>query len=234
LDPNLAEAHAQIAWIKEFHDWDWPGADTQFQYALSLAPGNSRILSQAATMSVYLGDFDKGLELENRAVQLDPLSALSFGSRGQHLYFAGRLQDAASDLNRCLQLDPDDSHAHQLLGLVYLAMRHQGQALAEMNRERSAMWRLQGQALVYHALNRRVEADKALSDFTATHRNDGAYEIAQIYAFRNENEKSFEWLDRAYALRDAGLVGLKIDPLMKSLHGDPRYPAMLQKMRLPE
>jgi TolB-like protein/DNA-binding winged helix-turn-helix (wHTH) protein/cytochrome c-type biogenesis protein CcmH/NrfG len=232
LDTGLAEAHAQLAWIKEFHDWDWNGADTEFQRALALAPGDSKIVSQAATMSVYLGRFDKALELENRAVQLDPLNALSRGSRGQHLYFAGRLEDAASDLKRCLQLNPDVPHAHQVLGLVYLATGHQQEALAEINAEPSVRWQFQGQALVYHALNREGDAERALADYIAKYKNEAAYEIAEIYAFRNENAKAFEWLERAYTQRDAGLVALKVDPLVRGLHTDPRYRAMLEKLRL--
>jgi hypothetical protein len=59
-----------------------------------------------------------------------------------------------------------------------------------------------------------------------------AGEIAEIYAFRGENDKAFEWLNRAYRQRDSGLVGLKVDPLLRSLHGDPRYRLLLEKMRL--
>ena len=60
-----------------------------------------------------------------------------------------------------------------------------------------------------------------------------AYQIAQLYAFRGETDKSFEWLERAYDQRDAGLTVLKTDPLLKNLHHDPRYVGLLKKMRLP-
>jgi len=53
------------------------------------------------------------------------------------------------------------------------------------------------------------------------------------FRFRNQSDEAFEWLDRAYAQRDSGLIGTKVDPLLKSLHNDPRYAAFLKKLDLP-
>jgi hypothetical protein len=59
------------------------------------------------------------------------------------------------------------------------------------------------------------------------------YLIAEIYAFRNQSDEAFEWLDRAYAQRDSGLIFTKVEPLLKSLHNDPRFAAFLKKLNLP-
>jgi ribosomal protein L44E len=61
----------------------------------------------------------------------------------------------------------------------------------------------------------------------------GAYQIAEVYAFRNQSDEAFEWLDRAYAQHDVGLIGTKVEPLLKSLRHDPRYAALLKKLNLP-
>jgi hypothetical protein len=71
-----------------------------------------------------------------------------------------------------------------------------------------------------------------LSELIADH-HANAYQIAQVYAFRNQSDKAFEWLDLAYAQRSGSLVGIKVDPLMKSLHKDPRFAAFLKKLNLP-
>jgi hypothetical protein len=60
----------------------------------------------------------------------------------------------------------------------------------------------------------------------------GAYQIAQVYAFRNKSDEAFEWLAQAYDQRDSGLIETKVDPLLKSLHSDPRYTAFLKKLNL--
>ena len=57
--------------------------------------------------------------------------------------------------------------------------------------------------------------------------------IAEIYAFRNQSDEAFEWLDRAYAQRNGGLTFTKVEPLLKRLHSDPRFAALLKKLNLP-
>ena len=88
-------------------------------------------------------------------------------------------------------------------------------------------------ALAYHALGRKKEADTVLSELIAKYQAIDAYQIAEVYALRNQSDEAFEWLDRACAKHDDGLIETKIDPLLKSLHNDPRYAALLKKLNLP-
>jgi DNA-binding winged helix-turn-helix (wHTH) protein len=60
-----------------------------------------------------------------------------------------------------------------------------------------------------------------------------AFSIATVYAFRNQRDEAFQWLDRAYAQHDTGLISTKVEPLLNNLHGDPRYSAFLKQIRLP-
>jgi hypothetical protein len=60
----------------------------------------------------------------------------------------------------------------------------------------------------------------------------GAYQIAEVYAYRNDKDKAFEWLERAHRQRDAGLPGLRADTLLPNLHNDPRWNAFLRTMGL--
>lgn len=77
------------------------------------------------------------------------------------------------------------------------------------------------------------DSNAALAGPIAKHDFDSAYQIAQVYAFRGQTEKSFEWIEHAYKQRDAGLTGIKADPLLKNLRHDPRYADLLKRMRLP-
>lgn len=113
------------------------------------------------------------------------------------------------------------------------ARRRPHEALAELQREPEAVWRLFGLALVYHELDRKKDADTALSEFIAKYSDDSAYQVAGAYAFRGETEKAFEWLEKAYARRDPGLSDAKVDPLLNNVRSDPRYAAFLKKMRRP-
>jgi len=88
-------------------------------------------------------------------------------------------------------------------------------------------------ALTYHALGREKESDAALRELTIKYHANSAFEIATIYAFRNQTDEAFEWLDRAYAQRDPSMMSTKVEPLLNSLHGDPRFAALLKKLNLP-
>ena len=67
----------------------------------------------------------------------------------------------------------------------------------------------------------------------AKYHASNAFEIAEIYAFRNQTDEALEWLDRAYAQRDPSMMSTKMDPQLKSLHNDPRFAALLKKLNLP-
>ena len=88
-------------------------------------------------------------------------------------------------------------------------------------------------AIAYYALGRKKESGSALSELIAKYHAGGAYQIAEVYAFRNQSDKAFEWLDRAYTQHDGGLIFTKVDPLLENLHNDPRFTALLKKLNLP-
>ena len=88
-------------------------------------------------------------------------------------------------------------------------------------------------AIAYYALGRKQESDAALSELIAKYHASNPYRIAEVYAFRNQSDEAFEWLDRAYGQRNAGLIVTKVDPLLKSLRHDPRYAALLKKLNFP-
>ena len=233
LDPNLAEAYSEMGWIKLNRDWNWVEADTFFRRALALDPGNSSVLSDAANMEAFLRRFDEALNLSHRAVQLDPRDALSRRFLGQIFYWAGRQDEAEEQLNRALELDPNSPEAHWKLGFAYLSQGHAQEALAEENQEPLIPARLQGEAIVYHAMGRKAESDAALTELVAKY-PEGRYVFAEAYAFRGETDQALHWLEEAYDHNDGDLREIKIDPLLKSVHGESRYIALLKKLHVPQ
>jgi TolB-like protein/Tfp pilus assembly protein PilF len=233
LDGNLAIAHTEMGWIQRAHDWDWEGADASYQRALKLDPGNASALLGAAVLAFTLGRLDEAIELDKRAVQLDPLRVPAYSNLGLHAYYAGRLDEATAALKKALELNPDFPVARILLGRVHLARSEAQQALVEMEREADPVWRLYGLSLAYHAVGRVSEADASLATFIKDYGETMAFQIAEVFTYRGEVDRAFEWLERAYSLRDGGMADIKGDPLLKNLERDPRYGAFLRKLRLP-
>ena len=85
---------------------------------------------------------------------------------------------------------------------------------------------------MYFALGRQQEADTALAKLIEENQDRSAYLIAHVYAARGEADLAFEWLDRAYAQREAMLAQVKTSPRFVSLRDDPRWTAFLEKMGL--
>lgn len=233
LVPNLADAHLQIGWIKRRYDWDWSGADESYQHALKLDPGSARVISAAAGLARTLGRFDEAVRLMRRSVELNPVSSSWYFNLGLYTWYAGLLDESQAAIEKCLELNPQFPGGHSAIGLVFLEKGQPDSALMEMMRETERDWQLCGLALVYHALGNKKESDFKLAELIKGHQDWNAYQIAEIYAYRRETDKAFEWLERAYNQRDGGLPSIKGDPLLRNIEKDPRYAAFMKKMKLP-
>jgi TolB-like protein/DNA-binding winged helix-turn-helix (wHTH) protein/Flp pilus assembly protein TadD len=233
LDPNLASGYLAMGLVQIDHDWDWEGAEDSLKKAGLLEPGSAAVLRNRAYLARMLGRVDQAIELYSQAIAVDPLSADFHLALGYELYFVGRYEEAQAALQRAQELNPQLSSLHLTRGQILSSEGRQQEALAEMENETGEWEKLTGEALAYFALGRREESEVALKKLIATHQNDCAYQIAEVYADRGEIDKAFEWLDRAYRQRDPGAPELKTNPLMRGLRQDPRYSQLLKKMRLP-
>jgi TolB-like protein/DNA-binding winged helix-turn-helix (wHTH) protein len=232
LNPNLADAHTQMGRIKQQVDFDWSGADSSSQRAIALEPENTESVRLAALSAVILGRFDEALRLGRRAVDLDPLNGSSWESLGEIKFFRGQLDDAVADLKKALELRPDRWNGHIFLSQTYVLQGRPQDALSEIDLVRNDSFRDCLYVIANHAFGRHRASDSALSKFVTNYRAGNSYLIAEAYAFRNQSDEAFDWLDRAYAEHNDGLIGTKIDPLLMNLHKDPRFAAFLKKLNL--
>src|SRR5262249_13615319 len=114
-----------------------------------------------------------------------------------------------------------------------LAAQRERAALREAELEPDERYRRFELALAHYARTDRVAADAAFGELIARDRDVMAYQIAEVYAWRGEKDKAFEWLQISLDNHDTGTLSLMIDPLMRGLHDDPRYGGVLAKLRLP-
>ena len=233
LDPNLAEAHAIMGNMKMYYDRDWSGAEASLRRALDLEPGNTTAMLHEGRLAANLGRFDEAISLSRRAIVLDPLRTLAYVRLGSVAYSAGRWEEAEGAIRKTLELSPRYFDAHETLGEIYLAQSRLEDALAEMQKETDRGWHLYGLALAYHAMRKTTESDSALAEFIRGYQDVDAYQIAEVFAYRREPDKAFDWLERAFKQRDAGLASMKIDLLLDNIRKDPRYEALMKKMKLP-
>ena len=235
LAPEAAEGYAVRGYVRYSFSWDWTGAQADLAKALQLDPASVEAQRQYARLMGFIGRLPEALAAEKKAIELDPLSNKNWEDLGRWLMFSRDYPAADRALRRSLEIQPDYSYSLIKLVTLQLLEGQAAEALATARKITFEPLRLQGVGTAEYSLGHAKESQQALDELIAKLAKVAAYyQIAEVLAWRGEKDKAFEWLDRAYAQRDGGLTALKYDPLLDSLHGDPRYKALLRKLNFPE
>ena len=237
LDPNLAEAHTSIAYIKYQYEWDWAGAEAEFKRAIELNPNYATAYHWYALALANMGRVDESLAQLKRAQELDPLSLPILGSTGWTLYHAKRYDDAIAQYQRCLDMDQNFSRAWWGIAEPYELKGNFDKAITALQRARQ----LDDSPLVlalladsYARANRKAEAQTVLDELTQqrTLKYVDPYSLAEVYAALGDKERALRLLEDAYRKRSSLLVWLKLDPKLDELHSDKRYLDLMRRIGL--
>jgi TolB-like protein/Tfp pilus assembly protein PilF len=234
LDANQAEPLSLLGMLDLIENRSVEPAMQRIERALQLEPHNQRVLARAARMAIWRGRVDEAVRYGEQALRWDPLSPNAHAGLSLTYYHAGRLDEAEAMRRKVLALSPSWLTGYLNLGRILLARNQPEAALAVMQQETGPVYRYCGLALAYHAVGNTAESDAALEELKKLGRNDSAYQVAQVYAYRGELDAAFEWLQRAAELHDSGLIDVALDPLLRNLHTDPRWNNFLASRRLVE
>lgn len=230
LEPDLADGHAQIGWIRLFRDWDWRGAEASLSRALELAPGSASVLRLSGVLASVLGRPEQAIGIFRRTLEQDPLSAAAYHSLGLALHATDDFGGAEEAFRKALELTPQRVGTRAHLALTALAGGRRDEALAEATQEPESGFRLWALAIIHRALGDGAASQAALERLIGEHADAWGIQVAEVRAARGEVDAAFEWLERAYATRDTGLPHVKTNPRLRALHSDPRWGAFLDKM----
>ena len=232
LAPDLAESHEALGVIRFTNEWDWKGAEASFARALELAPHNIRIMRHTVFMLLARGRYDEAIALLRQAVELDPLSGRAYCFLARSCRMAGRLDEAQTAIRKSLELSPHSGFGHFYYSDICLAQGRLDEALGAAKREIHDTFRLLALANVYHAQGRHTESDAALKELIETCADTAAFQIAEVFAYRDDQDQAFAWLERARAQRDGGMSMVRASPSLRGLHGDPRWRPFVEKVGL--
>ncbi len=236
LDSTLGEAHGLVALMRFMCDFDWPGAEREFEIALRLSPGSADIYDHYGWMCSSLGRYDDALRLIERARELDPIAHRTDGPGT--LLRAGRYEEALEQALRVVESDPEFARAHSVCGWAFMMTGRHEEGLAALRRADalsggSTLFRAQlGQALAI--AGHRDEARAILEGLQATSRTSYVppYHLAYVYMGLGDEDRTIACLEEAYDERAGGIYGVKGSFLFTSLHPHPRFVALLKKMNL--
>jgi tetratricopeptide (TPR) repeat protein len=183
---------------------------------------------------------EEGLAEGRRAVELDPLSIENNSVLGWNLYFARRYDQSATQLRKCVDLQPAYWACHFYLALTYQQQGQFSDAVAELVKARE----LNDQSAVppvelAHALaisGQTAKARQTLSEVLALAKTRyvDPYELALVYAALGDKDEAFVRLGQAYTERSFNMINLKVDPEMDSLRSDQRFQDILRRMNYPQ
>jgi TolB-like protein/cytochrome c-type biogenesis protein CcmH/NrfG len=232
LDPALAKGHVALAFISLLYDWDWPKAAVSLERAVALVPGDVEALSLQAHLAGCTGQFDQAIQLSRKAAELDPFNYFSGYTVVRSLSYAGRFAEMEKAAEHVIVLNPTGVRSRSFLSMALL-LQGKADAAAQAAGEVPPGWaQFTALACARFAQGRLTESETALNALKAGFSVSAAYQVAQVHAFRGDVDLAFEWLEKGYSQRDAGMGLTKADPLLRNLHSDHRWLPFLRKMNL--
>jgi TolB-like protein/DNA-binding winged helix-turn-helix (wHTH) protein/tetratricopeptide (TPR) repeat protein len=235
MDDDLAEAHTALAFSMFAYDWDWAGAEREFQRAIALNPNYAMAHQWYGQLQKAMGRPNWAAEVR-RAHELDPLSLIIAGI-GQYIY-RGQYDSAIENVRRRLELDPEFAEAHFELGRVYARKRMYRESISEFHKafdlSGGESQYLGDLGYAYALSGNKIEAMKSLKQLeqASKHTYVSPYQIALVYVGLGEKEVAFDWLQKGLADRSYWLLFLRIDERMETIRSDPRFQDLLRRINL--
>ena len=234
LDNTMAEGWVSLADIQFFWDWDWASAEVSTLASLKYGPQDARVLRQAAWLALTLGEPERALELAQLAVELDPLEYSGLSRLGTTYWALGQPKEEERIYRHILELYPDATSVKSWLAAALAVQGSPEDGLQYLDFDSENRWQKSMSAIVLHSLGRHEE-ERQMQQFMIDNKSDmWAFAIAMTYAWHEDLDTAFEWLDVAYDQRDPYMSQLIYNPWMANLHDDPRWEKILEKMELLE
>jgi TolB-like protein/Flp pilus assembly protein TadD len=237
LDDRLAEVHYALAMIANQYDWDWAKTEESFKKALSLNPSLADAHYYYGWFLAMMGRSQEAVSESVKACELDPMSPIALGLSGFICWVVEEYDKARAWIRRALELQPDRARAYLLLALLNATEGRFEEAVREADegvKFSDDAWYCEQQAQVY-AMSGLNERAREVLDGLLSKKFPGyssPTQIGAIYYLLSEEDKGWEWMQKAYEARDTVLAMWSRCRTMKAAREDPRFVELLGKMKL--
>jgi len=243
-DPTLAEAYTSRAFVRLSYDWDWLGAESDFQQAIKLNPKYPTAHQWYASYLMQMGKFSRAKAEIEEAHKLDPLSPIITANHGLYSYYEHNYDDAIAVYKQGLKSDPDFWVARHYLALAYVQKGMYNESIAELRTLikapagpitdkviESEMEASSSLGFVYGMAGKTAEARDILAKLQALSQRryiSGIY-FAIIYSGLKDKQHTVQYLNEAFQSRQPGLVLIRIDPMFEWLRSDPKFQEFVKR-----
>ena len=237
LDDNSAEAHTSLAVFKLFYEYDWEGCEREFRRAIALNPNYAFAHDQFGLGLGFQGRLDEAIEEGKRAIELDPLSPQIRIDHALPLMFQGSYRAAKDQARKAAELDPMYFFPPMLDGWIDLQERKFSDAIPSLKKAKaldSPAFVTAWLAYAYAASGDRPRALAEIEDLKK--RSLGGevvpFNLAVVHLGLGDRKLAIDYLERAHAADSQWMGWLKKDRMFDPLRSDPRFVALLKKLRL--
>ena len=240
LEPSLGEAHTSLGLVHLIFDWDFVGAEREFQRAIVLNPGYPYARTCNAELLFAKGHYEESVQENRKAVDLEPYTPVLRNNLGFCLLLAKRYEESEHEFRKALDMDPNFPITHYRYSQLLILQSKFDEAVAEIEKGVRSMpessYYRGHLGYAYARAGRTEEARKILGELIdeAKTKYVSWLGIAEIYAGLGERDHAFAALELAYQQGDTRMDILRatadLDPFWKA---DPRFAGLLKKVGLP-
>jgi len=240
IDDTLGEVLVTLAVVKEDYEWDFAGAERDFQKAIALNPNYPTAHQWYGEFLAQMGRKDESIAELRHAQELDPLSLIINKVLGGTLLFARRYDEAIAQNKKLLEMDANFAPAHTDLGWCYTEKGMHDEAIAEFQKAVALTngnpSQLAGLAYAFAKSGKQGEAQKILEQLKERQKNEyvDSASFAIIHVALGEKDKAFASLEKSYQEHSVGMLSLKGDPRFDDLRDDIRFQDLLRRVGLPQ
>jgi TolB-like protein/DNA-binding winged helix-turn-helix (wHTH) protein len=237
IDDTLPEAHAALGWVKWVYDWDWPGAEKEFQRAIQLNPGYALSHGMYALYLDSMGRFEEAFREFQSARELDPVALGLIRSTAEHFRFMRQYDRAIAENRRALDMDPTFENAHESLAYAYVNKGMYEESIKEMEQLASSDGEhdLAQTMKIAFAHSGYKGALKSRLKYYKDRRKAGAHvnfwDEALTHAQLGNTDLALQALEKAYDERE-DITDLAVNPSWDSIRADPRFQELLRRVGL--
>ncbi|HZT57851.1 MAG TPA: winged helix-turn-helix domain-containing protein [Pyrinomonadaceae bacterium] len=237
IDDTLAEAHTSLACVKMMYERDWSNAEREFRRAIEVDPNYAHAHNWHSHFLMAMGRIEESLAESRLALKLDPLNDSINQYLGWHYIHARQFARAISQLEKCLELNPDFFLARVTLGMAYEQNGEFVKAVEEFEKARLIYDSPLLLGFLGHAYAMKGEREAAVEALRELEQASARtyippYCIALIYTALGEKQHAFEWFEKAYAAQNEWLNWIKVAPEVDSLRSEPQFGSLLRRLNL--
>jgi TolB-like protein/DNA-binding winged helix-turn-helix (wHTH) protein/Tfp pilus assembly protein PilF len=237
LDNNLAEAHAVLADNMTTYQWNWAGAEPEYKRAIELNPNYAQVRQWYAEYLNAMGRPQEAIAQIQQAHDIDPVSLITNAVMGRVYFMARQYDQAIAQCKKTIEMNPGFARSYLYLARIYEQKQMYPEAWMNYRKSRVLMG-YETESQVEPLPSKTLDAQSywkqrlAWAQDDLKHGRKASFDLAVAYSYLGDKNRAFQWLEKSYQEHSAWMAELKINPMNDPLRSDPRFEALVKRMKL--